>query len=120
MFADDGHAIRDAFLPFQEGGATSRNEADQALMLVVAEYYQYAARHGPQALEDYRAYALASRRMSSRLHSEAGDDALDEGVLAVGMFQRFLDLIHRLDPNAPDYWRHVGAELGLPSVGVDD
>jgi hypothetical protein len=39
-----GQPIRDAFGPFSAGGATDRQEAYTALLLVIAEYFARAGR----------------------------------------------------------------------------
>jgi hypothetical protein len=111
-----GHVeFEDAFTPFREGGATSRDEARNALLIVLAHYVEFTSTH-LDALENLNAYTQTSRNMSYRILCDGmklGTEKLERRDSCNQEYDAFVNHLSSLSPFESHYWPSVYQYLGL-------
>jgi len=106
----EGNSIADSYSPFRSGGATSRSEARNALLIVIAETYQLASK------DLFESYARSSHFIAMRLVCDELRDPEDVQRAAIESgkdYEEFVSYLKTLDPFQPDYWPKVYERLGL-------
>jgi hypothetical protein len=110
-----GRKIDDAFVPFAEGGAASRHEARNALLVVIADFYRHATLSGSvEELDLYRDYVRSSRFIATRIACDALVSPAEVASCAMRAgtdYESFAAFLTTLDPSQRDYWPSVFAHL---------
>lgn len=117
-YANDGN-IRDAFAPFARGGASTRDEAVNALYLRIADWYRMASAHGTDspAMQEFYRYASLSESIAMSLSYDAIQN-LEAFRLVASQDKRetvesFVRYLRSLDPKTSDFFQRVYDRLGL-------
>lgn len=109
-------APRNPYQPFADAGAQSRLEAIQAILLMLAEYYQHA-KHDHAKLADFNHYSRLSSFMVMRIKYDSGAAEEEQSTLgkteSVDSFVRF---IGSLEDHEQDYWPSVYERLDLQPI----
>ena len=114
-----GGRIPDAFASFARGGASTREEAINALFIVIADYYRVAYQHGAhsEVLQRFCNYAKASESIAMRLTFDAINNP--EALLHVmstdtqETVHSFVNYLCSLDPTDKDFFPRVYDRIGL-------
>ena len=110
-----GRKIDDAFAPFAERGAASRQEARNALLIVVADFYRHAALSGDRdELALYEDYAASSRFIATRIVCDAIVSPAEIATCAKragSHYESFVALLRTLDPAEDSYWASVSKHI---------
>lgn len=115
-----GGRIDDAFVPFQDGGASSRTEARSALLIVVAESYRLTTSRAssPDVTRDaFESYARSSRFIATRVICDQLRDVTEIQRTAMRCgedYEAFLAYLRTLEPKQADFWPRVYERLQLP------
>lgn len=115
-----GRRIEDAYSPFADGGASSRTEARNALLLMVAETFRLTTSRAspPQKTRElFEGYSRSSRFIATRIVCDAMRDADEVLVAAMNSgneYESFLDYIQTLDPKEREFWPKIYERLSLP------
>ena len=115
-----GENIEDAFVPFLDGGASSRQEARNALLIVVADSYRLTASRAnrPETTSDaFEGYARSSRFIATRVICDELRDPAEVRRVAIRCgqdYEAFVSYLRTLEPKQADFWPSVYERLGLP------
>ncbi len=117
-FANGGN-IRDAFAPFARGGASTRDEAVNALYLRIADWYRTASAHGTDspAMQEFSRYASLSESIAMSLSYDAIQN-LEAFRLVASQDKRetvesFVRYLRSLNTKTSDFFPRVYDRLGL-------
>lgn len=119
----NGVDIPDAFAPFARGGATTRTEAINALMIVIADFYRSASRQGQSAMREFEQYAHGSGSIAMRIIADAAESPVAlEAIIrssdqeSIGSYVEFLKTI---DPGKPGFMNRVYERIGVNASAGD-
>jgi hypothetical protein len=114
-----GEMIEDAFASFARGGAATREEASNALYIVIADFYRMASRHGrgSEAMQEFSKYVGLAGHISLRIIWDVATDPETLDQLARTDHREtvdsFADYLRTLDSADPGFWPAVYQRIGL-------
>lgn len=114
----NGNDIKDAFMPFSRGGATTRLEALQSLYIRIADFYHFACVRRsklPDAMKQFDIYANGSGLIAWRIMCDhiREPSKIPDALRSQETVSSFVAYVRTLDPTAVGFWHNIYQRIGL-------